>query len=184
VLAQLARQTDDVTRGTALALLEAAPPDPALTYQRALLRWWSGDQAGAIALHRQAADQADPDACFELYVLHANGQGVDRDPDQARAWLLRAAELGQMRALYNLGALHATGSQGFPLDLTKSVMWYARAAEAGHAKAATTLATMLLVGTEVPADPVAAGRWLSVAESLGVDVDELLADLGVDDPRA
>jgi TPR repeat protein len=186
LLARVARRTDDETRALAQALLGAhAGPDAdgTFAYEGGLLRWWSGDVPGAIAAYETAAGKGNGDAAFELSLVHSTGEALPPDEAAARRWLERAAALGQPRALYNLGAFHATGQRGFPQDWDRAVACYTTSAERGNPRAATTLATMYLVGDGVAPDAAAAARWLGLAEALGVDTAGLLADLGLPDPR-
>jgi hypothetical protein len=88
----------------------------------------------AFAEARRAADQSDPAGMFCLSQLYFLGKGTAKDPDQSLAWCTRAAEAGERRAAFNLGALHATK------DLTLSIRWYQRAVDAGHPAAAFNLA--------------------------------------------
>ncbi|MEV4133315.1 tetratricopeptide repeat protein [Dactylosporangium sp. NPDC049742] len=160
-----------------------AATDPAARYRLGLLEQWLGDPAAAVPHHEWAAAQGDADAAFELYVLHATGEGVPRDEDLGRRWLLRAADLGQPRALYNLGAAHATGD-GFPADLTLAAAYYRRAADAGNPRAAAMLGYMHLTGEGVPEDAATAAHWFDTAEDLGHPVDDWLDHLGLDRPHS
>lgn len=129
----------------------------------------------ALAFHRAAAADGNPDAMFELYALYATGTGVERNEAEARRWCIRAAERGQARACYNLGALHATGSQGFPQDWAESVRWYERASDLGHAKASYNLGLMYLNGEGVDRDEDEARLFLRRAREQGHEVSpELL----------
>ena len=56
------------------------------------------DPAAAVEWFRKAADQNCPDAFYELGVCYENGEGVERDFDQAIAWYRKAVEGGFDRA--------------------------------------------------------------------------------------
>ena len=56
------------------------------------------DPAAAVEWFRKAAGQNCPDAFYELGVCYENGEGVERDFDQAIAWYRKALEGGFERA--------------------------------------------------------------------------------------
>jgi TPR repeat protein len=159
-----------------------AGTDAEARYRLGLVEQWLGDPAAAVPHHLWAAGQGNADAAFELYVLYSTGAGVPRDDDIGRAWLVRAADLGQSRALYNVGAAHAGGTNGFPADLTVAAGYYRRAAEAGNGRAAAMLGYMHLVGEGIAEDPAAAARWFDTADDLGHPVDAWLDQLGLERP--
>ncbi|WP_432825147.1 tetratricopeptide repeat protein [Dactylosporangium sp. CA-092794] len=159
-----------------------ADADPAAGYAYGLLEQWLGRPGAAIEHHLRAAGQGDADAAFELYALFSTGEGVERDEAEGQRWLAVAAELGQDRALYNVGAAHATGANGYPLDMTMAVDFYTRAARAGNSRAAATLGVMHLTGEGVAEDRDQAREWFETADDLGHPVDEWLAHLGLRRP--
>ncbi|MEV4516516.1 tetratricopeptide repeat protein [Dactylosporangium sp. NPDC049525] len=159
-----------------------ATTDAEARYRLGLVEQWLGDPATAVEHHLWAAGRGNADAAFELYVLYSTGEGVARDDDTGRTWLVRAADLGQPRALYNVGAGHATGT-GFPADLTLAADYYRRSADAGNARAAAMLGYMHLVGEGVPPDDGTAARWFDTAEDLGHPVDDWLDQLDLDRPQ-
>ena len=144
------------------------------------------DEAESFRLHDEAARRGNADALFELHIFYAKGIACQPDPQRAAENLRRAAEKGQRRACYNMGAFHATGSTPpFEKDVQESVRWYTRAAELGHGKAAATLAAMHLTGEDLPADSAVARKWADRAIELGFDVEEMLTalDLELPDPE-
>ncbi len=168
----------------ALSLLDPLRVDDSggvATYRYALVQYALGDAAAAAATQERAAAAGNADAMFELYVLHATGEGVPRSAETAHDWLVRAADRGQPRALYNVAAGLATG-QGFAKDEAAAAAYYERAANAGNVQAAATLGVMLLTGQGVGPDPLAAARWLDRAEAGGSDVDDWLDRLGLQRP--
>ncbi|WP_426212606.1 tetratricopeptide repeat protein [Massilia sp. TWP1-3-3] len=78
-------------------------------------------------------------------------------------FLRRAGEAGQTRAMYNLGAFHATGRY-VPIDQALAVDWYTRAAYAGHVRAAETLVTMYENGLGVERDKALAQQFRELFE--------------------
>ena len=51
---------------------------------------------------RQGAEQGDPAMQYSLGALHHNGEGVEKDLEQAARWFRAAAEQGHGRAEYHL----------------------------------------------------------------------------------
>jgi TPR repeat protein len=57
---------------------------------------------------KQAADQGDPTAQFNLGVLYSSGRGVPKDPVQAYMWTDLAASSGDPSSLKLLTSLRTT----------------------------------------------------------------------------
>ena len=70
---------------------------------------------------RQAAEQGDATAQFNLAVMYAKGEGVPQDDPEAVRWYRLAAEQGQADAQYGLG-VYATG-RGVLKDSVLAHMW-------------------------------------------------------------
>lgn len=77
--------------------------------------------------YRKAAEKGIADAQFVLGAMYANGQGVERDYNEAAAWYRKAADQGYAKAQYNLGRMYISG-QGVPYDYLQAVKWFNRAA--------------------------------------------------------
>jgi TPR repeat protein len=84
-------------------------------------------RAEMVDLLRTAADRGHADAVY--FLSHLCPQGQERD-----ALLLKAGELGSLKAQRDLGAYYATGNWTGPKDLAQAVQWYRRAAERGHSE--------------------------------------------------
>ncbi|MCA9621341.1 MAG: sel1 repeat family protein, partial [Myxococcales bacterium] len=107
----LARFSTETVQRRVLAAIDAlADPIAGELYLRGLLLHWLGDAEASFEAHRRAAEAGDPDAKFELSLCYGQGLGVPPDPEQARLWLGRAAAANHPRALYNLGAAHASAA--------------------------------------------------------------------------
>jgi TPR repeat protein len=179
-LGQHSRYGNVPTQRLALECLQAVDePSGAELLLCGWIHLWLGEHEASLAFVRRAADTGHPPALFELSLMVGQGLGTDADPEEAAHWQQLAAEAGDARALYNRAAARATGRDG-AVDLPGAAADYERAAEAGHGKAAATLAVMQLQG-EVPGDAVA---WLDRAEALGFPAGDLLAQLGLVDPRS
>ena len=71
---------------------------------------------------RQAAEQGDATAQFNLGFMYANGEGVLKDNAEAVRWYRLAAEQGLASAQYNLGVMCAKG-EGVLKDSGLAHMW-------------------------------------------------------------
>jgi TonB family protein len=99
-------------------------------------------------------------------VAYENGQGVSKDDAEAVRWYRKAAELGEMRAMTNLGVMLATGS-GVAKDEVEAVRWFRKAAEAGNALGMKNLGVAYENGQGVSKDDAEAVRWYRKAAELG-----------------
>jgi TPR repeat protein len=122
-------------------------------------------------LLRTAAGKGHPGATYRL--CNSYHEGSERD-----ALLLKAGELGSIKAQRDLGALYATGDWTGPKDPALGAEWYRKAAERGHSNAQYNLGFMYLLGEGVPPDPEEGLRWLHRSADQGEGVSfRLLADL-------
>ena len=119
---------------------------------------------GDLYTVRQAAEQGDATAQFNLGVMYAKGEGVPQDDAAAVRWYRLAAEQGHASAQGTLGAMYAIG-RGVPQDDVEAGLWYRLAAEQGHASAQGALGGMYMNGQGVPQDDETAHVWLNVAAS-------------------
>ena len=74
------------------------------------------DPAEAVAWFRKAADQDNPAAFYELGVCYENGEGVEKNLDEAEKWYCKAVdggfEGGAQRALDRIAKLKADKAAG------------------------------------------------------------------------
>ena len=88
----------------------------------------------AVKWFRQAAEQGDAKAQYNLGWCYARGEGVEPDDFEAAKWYRKAAEQGHSKAQYNLGMCYFKG-EGVPKDGEKVAYWFRKAAVQGHVKA-------------------------------------------------
>jgi TPR repeat protein len=118
------------------------------------------------------AEQGNTTAMVNLANLHAQGQGVPRDPAVAFDWTRRAAERGDVRAQLDLGLAYENGT-GVARDNRAAADWFRKAAEQGDGDAAFNLGVMLAtaygkgVGVASPEEKREARRWLQLAAERG-----------------
>lgn len=92
----------------------------------------------------------------------------EKRPFDAFTYLKELAPAGDPEAQYRLGDIYRWGDVG-AADFEKALYWYSRAANQGNVDAMLGLAGMYGHGQGVPADKVAAYRWLILASSQHLD---------------
>ena len=115
---------------------------------------------------RQAAEQGDATAQFNLGNMYANGEGVPQDDAEAVRWFRLAADQGRPDAQFNLGNMYANG-EGIPKDDATAVRWYRLAAEQGYANAQLNLGAAYTNGRGVLKDDAEAVKWYRLAAEQG-----------------
>ena len=137
------------------------------------------DWSTAFQLWQPEATAGDVRAQFYLSILYEQGMGVDKSPDLARNWLIKAAEGGFPPAQFNLGNWHQQGDW-VEKDDSKSVYWWEEAAKRGFTKAQYNLASFYYLGRGVEQNLEQAIFWYREAAKGGSDkAKETLARLGV-----
>ena len=150
---------------------QGAPDDDArAAYDR-------GDFDTAYQIWSDLAEQNDGRAQYALGVMHATGNGREKDPVKAFEWFSQAAENGHLKAMYNLGIAYWTG-QGTLQDREEATHWWRMAAERGDVVSQYNLGVAYYNGLGVDQDLVEAARWIrSAAEQNYETAVELLPAL-------
>jgi uncharacterized protein len=117
----------------------------------------------AVSAWRKAADKGSTSAMVELGVMLGTGNGVAKDPAEARKLFERAAEAGNARGVTNLAAL----SGGAASDPIKARALLSKAAETNSAEAQYQLGLMTAEGLGGPKDDVAARALFAKAAAQG-----------------
>src|SRR2546423_231555 len=81
---------------------------------------------------RRAARRGLAPAQYRLGSLYEKGQGVKKDPIEARRLYLAAAQQGNAKAMHNLAVLYAVGIESGP-EYKAASEWFHRAAKYGVA---------------------------------------------------
>lgn len=77
----------------------------------------------------KATREGNPQAQYELGLRYESGAwDVERDPEQARRWILKAAEAGHRLAMRTLAHAYAAGELGLEVDPERARLWAERAA--------------------------------------------------------
>jgi len=160
--------------GTTAAVPHAAATEPAMTEadEATVSEEISAEpivvptEAGPQPL-REAAEQGDPKALFEIGSRYAEGRGTKADLAEAAKWYEQAADAGFAPAQYRIGNFYEKGT-GVTRDIVKAKTWYQMAAEQGNASAMHNLAVLFAMGADGTTDNESAGRWFTRAAELGV----------------
>ncbi len=115
--------TDGAKLQLAKLILEDKIPDPAPTRLLGLL-----ESAGAT----------EPEALFELGMIHYEGRQGIRNVPKAVDFFTRAAQGINPKSCINLGVIAINGEAG-PADLTEAAMWWQLALSAGSSEAGSYL---------------------------------------------
>lgn len=119
-----------------------------------------------ITRQREAAEEGDAKAQFNLGWLYAAGDGVPKDYPQAVLWWQKAAEQGLPDAQLILATVYQNG-MGVAKDDVQAVQWYRRAAEQGNARAQNYLGEAYHGGDGVMQDYAEALQWYRKAAEQG-----------------
>jgi TPR repeat protein len=126
-----------------------------------------GDFAIAMREWQPIAEQGDANAQYNLGLLYARGQGVEKNPQEAARWYEKAAEQGVPAAQYNLGVMYANG-QGVQASPEQAAKWFLKAAEQGVTDAATGLGNVYQEGEGAFRNYSEAEKWYRKAADEGV----------------
>ena len=104
----------------------------------------------ALEYFRKSAAQGYTEAQFELGAMYATGEGVKRNPVEARRWMIRAAENGHRPAIIVMADAYIKG--GLDLDENERTgpaarQWIRSAADNGYVPALEYLARAYRNGT-------------------------------------
>ena len=94
------------------------------------------------------------------------GRGVDANPEEGRAWIKRAADVGMIDAEVMLADMMLNG-RGGPKDHPNALILFEKAAERGHVGAMFAVGAMHGGGHEVPTQRTVAQRWFRAAAERG-----------------
>lgn len=127
-----------------------------------------GDFVTARRLMTPLAERGAAWAQVNLGLIYAQGQGVEKNIDEAMKWFRMAADQGDATAQHCLGMIFEEGRDVAP-DYAKAEKWYFKAADQGMVWAQRHLGLMHLRGQGIPQDNVQAHFWLGLAAAAGDD---------------
>ena len=103
-----------------LCLAEVALPDAAAQQTEELRKEFQSTKA--------KAEKGDASAQYNLGLMYANGEGVEKDYAEAVKWYRKAAEQGNAIAQSNLGWMYQY-AKGVEKDFVEAYAWYNIAAK-------------------------------------------------------
>ena len=121
-----------------------------------------GDFATALENWKPLAEGGDAASQYNLAMMYARGEGVEKDLATAGRWFLAAAEQGNVEAQARIGAMYARGL-GVEQDYQKAARWLHDAAQRHHAHAQYELGVLFANGQGVPRDESNAYFWFTLA---------------------
>jgi len=86
----------------------------------------------------QAAQQGDVYSQYKLGQIYYDGEGIDRNDEEAAQWFLKAAQQEHAEAQYILGTMYEKGT-GVEQSAQEAFRWFSKAAAQGHARALVIL---------------------------------------------
>ena len=119
-------------------------------------------------LSRQAAEQGDAEAQYNLGFMYAEGRGVSKDEAEVGALVPAGRRSGAMPVRSTSSRIMYADGRGVSKDEAEAVRWYRLAADQGYAKAQYTLGVMYAEGRGVPKDEAEAVRWYRLAADQGL----------------
>ena len=90
-------------------------------------------------MFNKAAEKGDKEACYQLFRCFENGLGVEKNADEAIAYLKKAASKDHAQAQYELGIRYWKGDGGLAKNVSTAFDWMCRAVQKGLPEAENTL---------------------------------------------
>ncbi len=116
---------------------------------------------------RERAVGGDVIAQYELVLRLEYGQGCKPNPEEARRWLLYAAQKGMKEAQWRIGDHYLRGEAGFEANPAEAAMWLSRSAEQGYDLAQFSLGWCYEFGLGITQDFNKAALWYGKASKQG-----------------
>lgn len=131
------------------------------TQDTGLLAYQNGDYTTAFNEWLVLAQSENAQACHNIAMLYEAGQGVEYNPELAKQWCEKAAQLGLATAQHHLGYMLLES------DPTAAIHSWEQAAEQGLADAQYDLASQYMLGEIIPQDNDLAADWYETAAMQG-----------------
>lgn len=114
---------------------------------------------------KMKAQMGNRRAMYEYGVdIWKHTSGRKDEVDEALGWIIKAAEKGEIEAIYEIGTIEEMGGGARP----KAVYWFKKGAEAGHRPSMIKIANAYrygLLGLEI--DQAQADKWYGAAYRAG-----------------
>ncbi|MDU0355021.1 tetratricopeptide repeat protein [Paraglaciecola aquimarina] len=134
-------------------------------FEKGLVAYAANDIPLAFEEFSSAAEDGDPNAQFNLGLMHEQGLGTQKNDEKALVWYKKSATLGNMFAQYNVGVFYENG-KGTEVDFAQANAWYRKAVLQGDGLATGNLGMLYLRGDGVAENKQAALALLIMSTSL------------------
>jgi TPR repeat protein len=124
------------------------------------------DYPRALANFKPLADAGDPDALYNLGIMHEFGLGLPENPGEAARLYEQASRGGQTAAAFRAAVMYLTG-KGVQQDTGAAVAYFRAAAEGNHTEAQFNLGALYYNGQGVAQDRVEGLKWILLADNAG-----------------
>ncbi len=101
------------------------------------------DYEEAARQYQIAMEKGSSAAAWNLGLLYTKGQGVPADPAEGFRLSLRAAEMGNARAMYSMAKKFHSGDKGLIIDDEQALIWAEKAEESGKLNADTPIGDLI-----------------------------------------
>ena len=126
------------------------------------------DTARTFQAFISAAERGDNYAMMALYIAYLNGNGTTIDTPTAKSWLQKAANAGNVCAMYYMGIMnYSKADTPGKLDNTLAAKWFLKAAENGYTEGMTHIAILYYYGLGVKKDQPKGIQWFKKAAEKG-----------------
>ena len=105
--------------------------DPKKDYEQGEAFYNNKEYDKAVELYKKACDGGKMSGCFNLGIMYASGNGVEKDFKKAAELLKKACDGGEMFGCSNLGFMYAHGN-GVEKDFKKAAELYKKACDGGN----------------------------------------------------
>jgi TPR repeat protein len=113
------------------------------------------------------ARAGNPEAQYNLGMLHLSGRLGEKSAAEAAKWFGRSAEQGIPNAQFNLGVLYQRG-EGVPQNDEQAFFWFQSAAEQNYPQAQHNLATAYAEGRGIALSYPKAAEWFAKSAEAGL----------------
>jgi localization factor PodJL len=140
--------------------------DPIARYQLAVRLLGEGSAQDAASLMASAAEQGVPAAMRRYALMLQAGNGVTVDQEASRAWMVRAAEAGNVQAMHDSGGMFINAGDT-PDHQAAAARWFEQGALHGVRDSQFNMALLYQEGFGVPVSPADAYAWFTIAANAG-----------------
>ena len=128
---------------------------------------------------KKSAAQGHEGATTDLAKAYLLGQGVERNPSQAKILLEGNSKRGNGESAWLLGNMYFDGN-GITQNTQKAIGWYKRALKLGYQQAGLSLGILFLQGGRgIKSDPLIALRYLMPIAENGNQAAQVFASLAI-----